>query len=49
MLMKLKPNINKIGHIFQIIHTELLDINNWRFRIWKNKFIIKFNRKPTTH
>ena len=20
---------------------------NWRFRIWKNKCIIEFNRKPT--
>ena len=44
MLMKIKPNIIKIGHIFQIIHTEYY---NRRFRIWKNKCIIEFNRKPT--
>ena len=24
-------------------------ILNWRLRIWKNKFIIKFNRKPIRH
>ena len=42
--MKIKLGIIKIGHIFQIIHTEF---NNWRFRILKNKFIIEFNRKST--
>ena len=42
--MKIKLSIIKIGHIFQIIHTEL---NNWRFRILKNKFIIEFNGKST--
>ena len=29
--------------------SSIQNINNWRFRIWKNKFIIKFNRKPNRH
>ena len=29
--------------------SSIQNINNWRLRIWKNKFIIKFNRKSTRH
>ena len=27
--------------------SSIQNINNWRLRIWKNEFIIKFNRKST--
>ena len=37
MLMKKKLNIIKIGHIFQITHTEF---NNRRFRIWKTNLLL---------
>ena len=40
-LMKIKPSVTKIGQIFLI--------NPRRFRIWKNKCIIEFNKKPTRH
>ena len=29
--------------------SSIQNINNWRLRIWKNKCIIEFNRKPTRH
>ena len=29
--------------------SSIQNINNRRLRIWKNKLIIKFNRKPTRH
>ena len=41
MLMKIKPNIIKLA-IYS--RSSIQNINNWSFRIWKNKFIIKFNR-----
>ena len=28
---------------------DIQNFNNWRLRSWKNKFVIKFNRKSTRH
>ena len=44
MLMKIKLSMIKLATYSR---SSIQNINNWTFRTWKNKFITKFNRKPT--